>query len=171
MARADGARPAKWPSAREEIGIILTSIAREVGGGRRQEQRTCGDPGPSRAACRKGRRKGLNLFDQRHRDEPDGRRRNPYSYGDHLSLGTVRELLLQSFGFWADRIIPFAVEVMPDDVDGCEFVVGDLNASGVHRGIESAADFEAGLRRRRSDQLDDHLMTDERLATPVAGDE
>ena len=86
-------------------------------------------------------------------------------------LGAVRELLLQSLGFWADCIIPFAVEVMPDDVDGCEFVVGDVNASGVHRGIEFAADFEAGLRRRRSDQLDDHLMTDERLAAPVAGDE
>jgi hypothetical protein len=73
--------------------------------------------------------------------------------------------LLQSLGFW------FAMEVMADDVDGGEFVVEDFDRSGVRRRIEFATDLEASLRRRRGDQLDDHLMADERLAAPVAGDE
>ena len=55
--------------------------------------------------------------------------------------------MLQSLGFWADRIIPFAVEVMADDVDGGEFVVGDFDRSGVRRRIEFATDLEACLRR------------------------
>ena len=38
-------------------------------------------------------------------------------------------------------------------------------------GIEFAAHFEADLGRRRGDQLDDRLMSDERLATSVHGDE
>ena len=56
---------------------------------------------------------------------------------------------------------------MADDVDGGEFVVGDFDRSGVRRRIEFATDLEACLRRRRGDQLDDHLMADERLAAPV----
>ena len=38
-------------------------------------------------------------------------------------LGAIRELLLQRLGFWADRILPFAVAVMPDDVGVCEFAL------------------------------------------------
>jgi len=33
---------------------------------------------------------------------------------------------------------------MSDDVDVCEFVVGDLDANGVRGQIEFASDFEAG---------------------------
>jgi len=61
---------------------------------------------------------------------------------------------------------------MSDDVDGCEFVVGDLDASRVPCRIELAMDRQACFRRRRcGDELNDHLMAYERLAAPVAGDE
>ena len=88
-----------------------------------------------------------------------------------VHLGTVRELLLQSFDFWTDRIVPFAVEVMSDDVDCSEFIVGYFDSCGICHGIKFAANLEAGFGRCRGDQLNDHLVTDERLATPIAGDE
>ena len=55
-------------------------------------------------------------------------------------LGAVRELLLQRRDIWADRIIPFAVEFVSDNVDDIELVVRDLDASGVHCRIEFATD-------------------------------
>ena len=70
-----------------------------------------------------------------------------------------------------DRVVPFAVEVMAEDVDGGEIIVGDFDAGGVGFGIEFASDFEAGLGFGGRDQLDDDGVTDERLAAPVAGDE
>src|SRR5215471_10051933 len=46
-------------------------------------------------------------------------------------LGPVRELLLQGEGFRADGIVPLAMEVMADEVDGLEFGVWHLDAGGI----------------------------------------
>jgi len=85
-------------------------------------------------------------------------------------LGIVRELLLQNRGSWVDRIIPFAVEFVSDNVDGFEFVFRDLDASWIYVRIEFATDCQAGLRRCGGDLLNDHLVADQRLAAPVSGD-
>jgi hypothetical protein len=60
---------------------------------------------------------------------------------------------------------------MSGDIDGSEFVVGDLDAGRVDHGIELAADLETGFGSCRADQLNNDLMADQRLSAPVAGDE
>ncbi len=60
---------------------------------------------------------------------------------------------------------------MSGDIHGSEFVVGDLDAGRVGRGIELATDLETGFCSCCADQLNDDLMADQRLSTPVAGDE
>src|SRR5664280_3197657 len=97
-----------------------------------------------------------------------GRARPPAHIAD---LGPARKLSLQSSGFWADGIIPFAVEFVAHDVHGSEFVVGYFDAGRVGHGIELATDLETGSGGGCGDQLHDHLMADERLSPPVAGDE
>src|SRR2546423_14160738 len=86
-------------------------------------------------------------------------------------LGSVRELLLRNGWVWADGVVPFAVEVMPPEIDRFEFSVGDLDAGGIGYWVEFAAHFQAGLGRGGGDQLHDDLVADERLAAPVDGDE
>ncbi len=51
------------------------------------------------------------------------------------------------------------------------FVVGDRDAAWIGGGIEFASDGQAGLGGGRGDQLDDGLVADERLGTPVLADE
>src|SRR5260370_28173901 len=87
------------------------------------------------------------------------------------SLGLVRELSLQGEGFWADGIVPFAVEVVAGEVDDIHFGVGHLDGGRIGVLIEFATNRQTGLRRGCGDQLDDDLMADERFAAPVAGDE
>src|ERR1019366_9037587 len=73
-------------------------------------------------------------------------------------LGPARKLSVQSSGFWADGIIPFAVEFVAHDVHGSEFVVGYSDAGRVGHGIELATDLETGSGGGCGDQLHDHLM-------------
>ena len=96
------------------------------------------------------------------------RRRSRTTYED---LAPVRELSLQGEGFWGDSVVPFAVEVVADKIDGIHFGVGDLDAGGIGVLIELATNFQTCPGRCRSDQLDDDLMADERFAAPVAGNE
>jgi hypothetical protein len=86
-------------------------------------------------------------------------------------LGLVRELSLQVEGFWANSIVPLAVEVVAGEVQVTHFCVGHLDAGGIGVLIEFATNLQTCLRRRRGDQLDDDLMADERLAAPVSGNE
>ena len=60
---------------------------------------------------------------------------------------------------------------MAPEVDSLQFGVGDLDAGWIGVWVEFTADFQAGLGRSGGDQLHDHLMADEWLATPIAGDE
>jgi hypothetical protein len=71
----------------------------------------------------------------------------------------------------ANSVVPFAVEVVRLEIHERELLVRDSAALRVDPIIDSATDSEAGLRRRGGDQAHDDLMGDERLATPVLGDE
>ena len=55
--------------------------------------------------------------------------------------------------------------------DGREFFVGYTPALGIGSVIDSALDEETGFGSRGADQVDDDLMGEPRLATPVLGDE
>ena len=104
---------------------------------------------------------------------PINRARSRRPPGDFTAvfLGRVRELSLQSPGFRADRIIPFAVEIVGCEVYGVHFGIGHLDARRISVLVEFATNPQTGLGRRCGDQLDDDLMADERFAAPVAGDE
>jgi hypothetical protein len=82
---------------------------------------------------------------------------------DGKSYGLVRNLPLQREHFWADRIVPFAVEVMAAGVDGFEFGVGHLDAGRVRVWVKLATNLQAGLGGGCGDQFDDDLMADQRL--------
>ena len=66
-------------------------------------------------------------------------------------LGVVQNLLRRNWRFWADSIVPFAMEVIAGEVDGLDFGVADLDAFGIGIGVEFAADFQARFRCRRTD--------------------
>src|SRR6185437_12128099 len=54
--------------------------------------------------------------------------------------------------------------------DFLELSVGDFDADGVRASIELGLDAKAGRRARRTDQLHDGLMVEERSSAPVLGD-
>jgi hypothetical protein len=56
------------------------------------------------------------------------------------------------------------------DVDRLHLQAGNFHAFRVDVGIDLAADFQSGFCGRRADQLDNDLVADQRLATPVHGD-
>ncbi len=87
------------------------------------------------------------------------------------TLGVVGQLPLQKAAAGPDRVIPLTVDLMAAEFDGFEFFAEDPHACGIDVGIEFAAYRQAGFCRRGGDELDDHLMTDERLTTPISGDE
>src|SRR5207342_2610736 len=74
------------------------------------------------------------------------------------------------FLFWFDCIVPLAVEGVTLDVDGGQFGFGDSYAAWIARAIDVTGNGESFAGRGGSDQLDDDLMADERLAAPVLGD-
>jgi hypothetical protein len=63
------------------------------------------------------------------------------------------------------------VKIVTGEVDGGHFGIRDLDGFGILVFVEAALHLEAFVGRRRSDQLDDHRATDQRLAAPVLGDE
>ncbi len=63
------------------------------------------------------------------------------------------------------------MELMAGDVHGSELIVGDPDAGRIGHGIELTTHLETGFCSCRADQLNDHLMADQRLSPPVAGDE
>ena len=62
------------------------------------------------------------------------------------------------------------MKVVALDVDGCHFVIADLNAFLIEVAIEITRDREAVFGRGGADQLDDDLVADQRLAPPVLRD-
>ncbi len=69
-----------------------------------------------------------------------------------------------------DRVVPVAVKVGSCQFDACELGAGDLFARRIAATIQRCANLQAGGRRGMRDQLDDHLVTDQRLAAPVLRD-
>ena len=57
------------------------------------------------------------------------------------------------------------MEVVTGEVDSAHLSVGHLDAGGIGVAIELAANLEAGLGRRRGDQLDDDLVAPDSPAT------
>ncbi len=70
-----------------------------------------------------------------------------------------------------DRIVPFSVESITIDVDRTHLRVGDPDGLGITILVEVALHIKPAGRRRGSNELDDDLVADERLATPVLCDE
>ena len=56
---------------------------------------------------------------------------------------------------------------MADEIDRLQFSFRDFEAGRIGVGIELAAHLQSGVGGRRSDQFDDDLVTDQRLAAPV----
>jgi hypothetical protein len=63
------------------------------------------------------------------------------------------------------------VELVSVEVDRPELPVDHLDPFGVCAWIEPGVDLRAGAGRCASDQADDDLMAEQRLATPVLADE
>ena len=62
-----------------------------------------------------------------------------------------------------DGIVPLAVEIVTRDVDRPHLALSELEAFGVEVAVDLAAYFETCLGAGRADELDDDLMTDQRL--------
>src|SRR3981189_1750073 len=71
----------------------------------------------------------------------------------------------------SDRVVPLAMEVGAADVDCVHVLVGNGDAFGIKVGIELAADGQASVGCGGADQIDDDAVADQRLSTPVHGDE
>ena len=63
------------------------------------------------------------------------------------------------------------MEIAAGDVDGGQLIVGDGDAFWVACLIKTAAYGEAGISARCGDELDDDLVGEQGLPSPVAGDE
>jgi hypothetical protein len=61
----------------------------------------------------------------------------------------------------SDRVVPFAVEGMREEVDSAHVVVGDRDARRVLSRVEVGVHLEAAASSRGSDQIDHDLVTGE----------
>ena len=69
-----------------------------------------------------------------------------------------------------DRIVPFSVERITINVDRTHLRVGDPDGLGITVLVKVALHMKPAGCRRGSNELDDDLVADERLATPVLCD-
>src|SRR5271170_3450666 len=70
-----------------------------------------------------------------------------------------------------DSVVPLAVKIIAGEVDRSHLCVADGDAFWVEIIIDPAGHVQSGLGGGGADQLHDHLMADQRLTTPVLGDE
>src|SRR3954449_2343143 len=70
-------------------------------------------------------------------------------------LGDAQKLRRHLWWPWADGVVPFRVEGVGVEVEGCHLLVGDLDALWVGGGVEFAADGQAGLGGGVADEFDD----------------
>jgi len=70
-----------------------------------------------------------------------------------------------------DLVVPFAVELVPFQADLREFFVGDLGSGWIGLIIEFGVHFQASCCGRGSDEINNNLEADERLAAPVLANE
>src|SRR3954454_14060735 len=89
---------------------------------------------------------------------------------DFVKLGDAQKLRRHLWWPWADGVVPFRVEGVGVEVEGCHLLVGDFDALWVGGGVESAADGQAGLGGGVADECADGDATDERRCAPSLGD-
>src|SRR5512135_298206 len=70
-----------------------------------------------------------------------------------------------------DGVIPLPMECVSSQVDLPHLFLRDLDPRGIDTLIKFACDLQTRLGRRRCNQIDDRLVTDQRLASPVLADE
>ncbi len=70
-----------------------------------------------------------------------------------------------------DRVIPLAMKIVWMQVYVGELLVRDTTTLGIDALIDSALDEQTGLCRGGADQIHDDLMSEQRLAAPVASNE
>ena len=68
---------------------------------------------------------------------------------------------------WPNGVIPIAVKAVSPDIHLGELLIGDLDLGRVNAVVELRVHFQSPLCRRCGDQVDDHLVSDQRLASPV----
>ena len=61
------------------------------------------------------------------------------------------------------------MKVCPFDLNGCQLGIRHLHAGFVTALVKFGLDIQAGAGTCIGDQVDDHVVTDERLASPVLG--
>src|SRR5438093_2713716 len=71
---------------------------------------------------------------------------------------------------WRDRVVPVTMELCWLYSHVFEFSARDLHPGGIALLVQAGSDLQPGLRGGAPDQLDDHLVTDQRLPAPVLGD-
>src|SRR5450755_1588950 len=71
---------------------------------------------------------------------------------------------------WVDGVIPFAVDVVPRDVDGVDLGVGEAELGLVCGRVQAGVDLQAGAGRGRGYQVDHDLIAGQGLCTPVDRD-
>ena len=70
----------------------------------------------------------------------------------------------------SDRIVPFGMEFVAGDIAGGHFSVTHFDAFFIDTFIKGTFNFEPSIGRRRTDQLDNGHVIDQRFATPALGD-
>jgi hypothetical protein len=82
-------------------------------------------------------------------------------------IGIVRKLVYQP---WQELVVPVAMELFSPKLEFRHLLVGNLEALLIGIGVDPAFHDQAGSRCGGSDEVDDDLMADEWLATPVLTD-
>ena len=98
---------------------------------------------------------------------------SPFRWPSHESLLRTRREITASWRLLIGRydIVPLAVEFLVRDVDSLHLLVSDLHAFRIEVAVDLAAYLEASFGCRGPYELDNHLVTDQRLAAPILGDE
>ena len=69
-----------------------------------------------------------------------------------------------------DRVVPRWMNFVASDLDLFELLVGNFDADLIVIGVQHCLDSEPGARLRATDEIDDGLIVDQRLSSPVQAD-
>jgi len=69
-----------------------------------------------------------------------------------------------------DRVVPRWMNFVASEPDLVELLVGDFDSGLILVGVQHCLDFKTGARRGTTDQIDDRLVIDQRLSSPVQTD-